>query len=351
MKYEMEIMGIQPFNDVYYKNCMYNPLLTGIYYCKGNITPFLSNDLFTYIFDESSLSVKYVQKRLESDIIFDMGIKIDFNIDQTDYINSIKENIISNIPIFIPIDRYYWTNASYNQGMYKKIHMPHFFLIYGYNDNKKEFFIIDVDDNGAGCYKSSINYYELLDCYNSFCDFIDTSNNSLFKHNLKMFRLICIDTDNNFANINLHLKIFKENFFEHKNILVEDLENIRKNQYFLSKCNFEEIFRDTKLLQPDQRDPYIREIVNPFFGIERAKIVQVYQIYTLFGERNDIFEILKKILNNFTIEKGLLLKMLLTNKDYDKTLQGILDKLDQIYELEHLYFDALESILKKEEHD
>ena len=48
-------LKMTPYNHVYYKNCFYNPLLTGIYYCGGNDLPFLANDFFSYKINDQSI--------------------------------------------------------------------------------------------------------------------------------------------------------------------------------------------------------------------------------------------------------------------------------------------------------
>lgn len=45
-------IDVSLFNDLFYKTCMYNPLLSGVYHLGGDAIPFLVNDIFSYRRDD-----------------------------------------------------------------------------------------------------------------------------------------------------------------------------------------------------------------------------------------------------------------------------------------------------------
>lgn len=345
MKEIVEIYDITPFNDVYYKNCLYNPLLTGIYFCNGSIVPFLSNDFFTYDFNkDEQLMIGYVMCKPETELIEEMGIGISPLLDKLDYVKDIKNSIENNTPVFIPIDRYSWTDPIYNQGFNKNMHMAHFFLVYGYDDNKKEFMVIDVDDNGDGCYKNRIQYEELIDSYDGFCKCIETSG-FLSDNKLRMFRLQkAVNFNKESYSTKVHEEIFKKNFINKKVCIREGLENLKRAREYYSENYFINYFKEISQLPFERRDTYISKIINPFFGIERAKIVQAYQAYKLFDLNNNIYQIPKKVLHHFMLLKNCILKMLYT-QNYDKLILSINENLDQIYQLENDYLLEIDSMI------
>ncbi|GEM_PF-6574759 len=331
---EYEIHNIEPFNDIFYKTCMYNPLLTGIYYSGGSVIPFLSNDFFTYSYNENEgfkLNGENIQAIPEFELIKDMGISIDNILNSENYIEDIKAAIDNEIPVFVPIDRYYWSDSSVNSGTYNIRHFPHYFLVFGYNDLENTFKVIDVAENGSGCFKYAINCNELIECYNGYCKFL--------RDDFKMFKIhpnSCYSNNSDFMNISKYALTYKNNFNEKKVETLSGLQNIKKAIDFYQSSH-----SDTSLiLKEDQRS-----ISMPFAFIERAKKVQMYQVYTFFGHKQQIFEPLKAIIDNLNVIKGLLLKIVITQTYSEKSINAVVNKLDQIYQLEISYYENLTSIL------
>lgn len=87
-------------------------------------------------------------------------------------IADIKESIDKDLPVFAPLDRYYWSDKNINSGFYTLLHFPHYILIFRYNDLDSTFKIIEVTKNVSGCYKYVIKYDELLECYNGRLEFL-----------------------------------------------------------------------------------------------------------------------------------------------------------------------------------
>lgn len=330
MLQKYEIHGIEPFSDVFYKNCAYNPLITGINYCGGSIYPFLSNDFFTYTYNETEgfkLNNNNIQVRPESEVIKNMGILFDYNIDQKEILEDIKKATLKNIPVYVPIDRYYWSNKQLNSPYYKTKHHPHYFLIYGFDNQQQEFCIFDTD--GTKTFGNKINYTELMECYDGFCEF--RKNETRICKLVKQKDLI---HGNTYIHKDTNRKVYKENFLNKKDILLDGLKNIKKAmEYYSNKSNL------TLILNEDQWETAV-----PFFFIQMAKKAQLYQVNVFFEERKEIVESIKMVIDYFNIVQGLLLKTLATQKYSEITMNGITSKLEQIYQLELNYYYKLEDI-------
>lgn len=329
-----EIPNIKPFSDVFYKTCMYNPLLTGVYYFNGSIMPFLANDFFTYQYNEKKgfrLLGKNIKPIPELRLINNMGIASDFNFNADNYVEEIKEALNSNFPVFVPIDRFYWSDEGTNTAFYNVRHFAHYFLAFGYNDIDQKFDIVDVIENNCNCFKSKIEYNELVECYQGFCKNLESDVKAF-----KMYRNTSVRSNKDLSCPEEYIAIHRMNFINYKEEIYNGLENIKKAIELYKNC----IDDSGELLKEDQVS-----ISMPFSFIERSKKAQMYQVYTFFGEKQEIFQCLKNIIDNFAVVKGLLLKMVIAQSCNEKSMNTVVERLEEIYRQEKNYYTMLTNML------
>lgn len=73
-------IDVSLFNDLFYKTCMYNPLLSGVYHLGGDAIPFLVNDFFSYRRDDKLGFIVHnrdIQIKSDFEVLQNMGIQFD----------------------------------------------------------------------------------------------------------------------------------------------------------------------------------------------------------------------------------------------------------------------------------
>jgi hypothetical protein len=162
-----ETLDVRPWNEVYYKDCLYNPLISAICYLGYAVEPLLANELFHYsysaqfILPVTSVSIEFVPVfRLLSGI--GVGAReFKGNLDLHDLI---RKAVAAKRLVLVNIDRFMWDDPRRNE-IYQKEHHEHTFLIHGFDDGTQEYDIVDV--GGNGCFRDRILYRRLEDGYAS----------------------------------------------------------------------------------------------------------------------------------------------------------------------------------------
>lgn len=140
-----QLTGIKPFNKFNFRSCYYHQLMAGLS-CLGlsgdNIL--LSDFIFVgedFTFDSTFFSSERVRQKLA-------GYK-------SKKTKLTKKLLIKSIdhgrPVIAGIDCFYWESR---KDTYRRIHDPHFILVYGYDLDKETLEIVDHD------YRNSFQYEE-----------------------------------------------------------------------------------------------------------------------------------------------------------------------------------------------
>jgi non-ribosomal peptide synthase protein (TIGR01720 family) len=166
------LKGIQPFNNVFYKDCFYNALFAAAGYFGICIEPFLANDAFCYSPREERLPL-YIQteSRSHEDIfrlIKHCGIEYVVTEVSRDIIKDIEWAITGGRPAVVRIDCYY---ESCRKDTYRKKHWPHTLLVTGFDQRLRQFYILEHTNIDSLDYaEQTISYEELVECYNGLLE-------------------------------------------------------------------------------------------------------------------------------------------------------------------------------------
>lgn len=153
------ISSFVPWKDIYYYNCLYTPLMSAVQHCGGDIFPFLVNDFFYYSTNckDPIFRISCDLIKLDSDAVIMNNAGLDIVPITCFSISLLKEILNNDVPIMTQVDRFFWCDES-NMDFYKKKHMSHALLIYGYADNT--FFAIDADSQ-SGINQRQISFDDL----------------------------------------------------------------------------------------------------------------------------------------------------------------------------------------------
>nr|WP_233168400.1 non-ribosomal peptide synthetase [Paenibacillus roseus] len=135
---------IEPFNDVFYKECFYHSLFPSIRYFERSLLPLLVNDTVVYKFDEANVhfQVGYESAVPLYNLLGSMGIAMDMRMAGRDVVGEIKQAVRSNKLAIVRIDCYYATDRTET---YQTKHWPHSWLVFGFDDSRQVFSVIEHD--------------------------------------------------------------------------------------------------------------------------------------------------------------------------------------------------------------
>ncbi len=174
-KVEKKIQNVYPYNDpqnytrgTEYINCFYSSLFSFLISNDKEILPYIANNIFYYGYSPNQQDLRF--KYGTQTILFqsleklneEQGIQlIEERISSDKIINYIIEHINEDKMISVKVDMY---ELSYRPDRYKKIHTPHAFIIYGYNQIKKKFYILDNPEN-SDYREMECSYTDLQNAY------------------------------------------------------------------------------------------------------------------------------------------------------------------------------------------
>lgn len=147
----------QPFNDLYYKSCLYNSLFPVVNVFGRNINTFLCSDMFVYTLEsaqaEPYLSAACMESAPPEAILEQLHLTAWYESPQGG--NGLKERLITGLArqsLFI-----LWVDSFYEparRDAYMKKHLAHTLLVYGYSEAQDQFIVLEHS------HKDALNYRE-----------------------------------------------------------------------------------------------------------------------------------------------------------------------------------------------
>lgn len=165
-----QIEGIEPFREFVYKGCFYSALFPIVKKYNRNIIRIIANEIMTYGFVEEgnmlSLTVNYEPMLNLKHCLQDMGVYFNNRMKCKDIVHELKASIKKKKPVIICIDCYF---SSIRKDMYQKQHWPHNLLVYGFDEEKECFQIIEHrNKESMGYQKMTMQYEDLKKAYEGY---------------------------------------------------------------------------------------------------------------------------------------------------------------------------------------
>ncbi|MGG4147667.1 hypothetical protein ABEW34_31625, partial [Paenibacillus algorifonticola] len=161
---------IQPFNDLFYKECFYHSLFPVLSYYQQSLLPILANDTVIYRYDEDTVhfQVEYAAAKPIEQLLLGIGIRTETRTVGHSVIEELKQAVLSNKPVIVRIDCYYASNRAET---YKKQHWPHSWLVFGFDDSKQMFGVVEHDHIERLTYeKRWVSYEDALQGHLGYMD-------------------------------------------------------------------------------------------------------------------------------------------------------------------------------------
>jgi len=325
--------NIEPFNDVFYKNCFYNSSFPVLKYYGKSVITFLINDVLVYTFDAASpslkLSTQYVMCDTVENVLEREGVALKVIDVADDVVGEIIKSINNKLPVVIWVDCFF---ASIRADAYKKNHWPHTWLVYGFNEAKKKFYIIEHTHRDNLTYtRQEVSFNELTDSYYGYVKNFRNKNDT--SPTYYEFSMINGDESCGQGSEDMmqdYRSKYVSNMLSKNNLLSEGLESIK-----IFKRKFLKVISDEELLKKNAE-----HILSGVNDIINAKNVEKYKIRELFKENESLMQNIDGIIGKWTDIRVVLGKYIYTSMYKKEKFILAADKLEQIYNLEKDYLEC-----------
>lgn len=331
------IKNIEPFNELFYRNCFFNLAMAVISHYRCNIATLLVNDVQYYIYQKNnvnSIGTEYISNKSIESVMETERISINIKEKCGDIANEIIVALRKQRPVIICVDSYFYETVITSKT--EKSHWLHYLLVYGYDDKKKIFHIIEQRYQEKLSYeKREISYYDLVNSYNGY---FTNSEASLQETSYYEFyiedssKINCLEelVHSNIRN----RKVFLENIITNQYQIIEGVDKLLE-----FKQDLEEVYNHQESL-----DAYIENLVEGLNKITNAKKVEEYKLKNLFGDRNDILEHIGTIIENWTSLRAILAKYMYSKVFIKAQIAEKLTNIGAVHEQEHKIIECLTKI-------
>lgn len=327
------IDNIEPYNDVFYKDCFYNSAFPIVKHFNKDILIYLVNDIIAFEGTKSAhmpLAAEYFPVKSLEDVMKEEGIQCKTQAVCQDLEAEVKAAIDMKHPVIVWIDCFYKEDRT---DTYKKVHWPHSLLIYGYNEERQVFFIVEHEFRDNLSYKKKvISYANLEEAYQGYLENYHNDKSVPTFSSYSLDESITAITDRAAA-----FAIFVQNQKNSKEAVYGGLERLK------TFCSY---FKNL-ILDKEKLARGVEEVVNGLNTIINIKRVEEYKL-TLIAQ-ND-FEGIKSLQESITLWSSLrsiMAKYLFSSVYKEKSMQKAVKAIDEIYTLESVYTDSLYKWIEK----
>lgn len=321
---EVVLEGFEPFNDVFYKDCFYNAFFSVLKKYGRNIEHFLVNDLLVYGYDEANpyfIEIKYEEIKPLPSLANQVGISLELTNVSNDIVNDIRYVLMHQKACIVQVDVYY---SPERKDTFQKKHWSHTLLVYGYNDSKGVFYILEHSDIDALDYKeSTITYRDLERCYRGALTELIKDNQ---QPTLYVFDRI---TENNGIIVDAK-EVMLENIRNHVDAVQANTEKLKSFANALACIAGDKI--------------KLKNIMNALFfsfrNILIAKKSEKYKMDNILGN-SDISDIMYNIVAKWEMMTNIIEKINVTGVYKDSSLGKIVMTLESLSVVENQLYQKI----------
>lgn len=326
--------GIEPFNEIFYKDCFFNSFFAVANYFKRNGDRIFANDTFVYSQtdkkDPLNLEVEYITDEALVDLIEQCGIKTRNVVISNDIIRDIKMAIAFDKPAVVSVDCYY---EPIRRDTYQKKHWAHMLLVYGYDDSQQVLNIIEhTDINGLDYTHKTIAYEDMIECYNGL-----HANFNIREGYPSFMEFYAEDTNFISDNEIKYHNILARNMMKNKEILFTRLKRIKEFEEEVNSV----IISETDLSLNIDKLSFI------FTELLKAKYAETYRISKIIEIDAGVNESMNKIINSIKLMKNIIDKYKYSKIYREKSIKTISDEFSGLYDLEVKYYSQLFTLLEQ----
>mgnify|MGYP001072569623 FL=1 len=331
---EQIISGMEPFNDVFYRqDCFYNSLFPVIAKYSNNISSILVKDIICYETTKQGegIGIIYQNVGLKSlnEILREEGI----GVITEPFCYQITEQIIQDLmqqhPVIVYVDCFY---EPFREDTYKTEHLAHTLLVYGFHAEAREFYIIEhVQKNSLSYDYKTIKYEDLAQAYYGYKENFGENLAQIPSYYL-FFKL---DEINPIHDLQYYQQAFARLMQDNAEIVFGSLECLREYIEFIS----------LKIMDQDYINSHCSVMVSDYSTIISAMVVEKYRVDTLFGQVYGMSSSLEQIIGMWTqirnsFGKYMYMSDSMRNVQYQK-ITGLVTLFQTIYQNQCNYIRRL----------
>lgn len=175
----VKLEPIRPFNKFGCKSCYYHHLVSCYGYLGVGAEAILGNQMGFYRFHKQAGPSVYTHDLLSpAELEAETGVR---EVCMKPPKNLVKELIASlraGKPVILAVDTYY---LPYREDLYKKLHVMHYILVYGYNAARKTFICMEhMFANSLRYSEKEISFRTLTTAHKRYMEFLHKDNPRVF---------------------------------------------------------------------------------------------------------------------------------------------------------------------------
>ena len=322
---EKKIEGLQPYNEIFYRNCFYNSFFPIVKFYGGKIEEFLINDIPNYKWNsnDKSLSIDFLAVEKMEEILRRQKINENKMYASKNIIMDIKKSIDEDKPVIIYIDCFY---EPLRKDTYLKVHLPHTLLIYGYDDMEEELKIIEHRNKDGLTYDfKTLGYEELEKAYDSMLQryYINELKHVYYDYKPDISRQVKNENRS-------YWEIYRHNIRNNMDTLIQGVESIKLFQTALNDMVF----------NVDVLNQGAEQLTNTLNDIINAKIAEKYKLKLIKGGTSEVLQQLDDIIQNWSIIRIEIVRFMYSGVYEQSNFLPIKQLLNHVYLVENNYLEG-----------
>jgi amino acid adenylation domain-containing protein/non-ribosomal peptide synthase protein (TIGR01720 family) len=326
------LKNVQPYNDLFYKDCSYNSFFSICNYYDVDVAHFLLNDIISYHYDDNKsgvkLDVNYSPINKDEELLRKIGLGTTTINYSPNLIEDIKFSINEKNPVILSVDCFY---SPIRLDMYKKQHWSHSLLVYGYDDLEEVVHVIEQNDINSLTYRrTTLSYQSLLEAYNGYI-----TNFRKGEKDVSVLKFYKIDNwDMEISRVDNRNELILGFASKVLNSRKEILNGIDMIPNFMS--DFKELIKDENEIKKN-----IKSILVMLNNIINSKTVEKYRIEKILMLEDDLTKMLDDVIESWDIIRRYMTKFIYSSKFSGKMVDACLERLGNIFDFEAQYNEKL----------
>ncbi|WP_051217179.1 DUF1839 family protein [Paenibacillus assamensis] len=320
---------MEPFNDLYYRNCFYNSFFPVVNHFGGSILPFLLNDVIGFHRSEHTegaggYELRYQEVQPIETLFSQFHLTVHTGSEFTNITEEIIQRIRQGHPVIVWIDSYY---VPFRKDAYQKQHVDHTILIYGCDEHSQKFHIFEHDRRENLTYKPCmIDYEDLVRACRGFQDHFQQQEQRVayyiteFNHGASPWKPELAELQQLFAN----------NQLQNRRLLDESIAVLHQFVGWIKAVSSsEELYKQE-----------IEVIVETLNQILNAKQVEGYRLTALYGADAAVVVAHQACVEQWeTIRKGSVRFLYVPTYQMDR-IEAMHARLERLWEAEQQFLST-----------
>ncbi|MBE7057151.1 MAG: hypothetical protein E7388_06925 [Ruminococcaceae bacterium] len=305
----MILKNFKPYNHLDYFDCYYKAMFHIMDYFGIDVYRFLLNQLYVYKYcDEGKYSFSLFQYSLQQDTLEYTGLVREKVLINDNPILQINQKIESSKPVMFLMDCFY---IPFRIDTYNSVHTSHFICIYGFNNKRNIFNIIDHD------YVNSFAYREHELSYDALLDYI----NAYKKNNLYFYAFSKDESID--QSDKSYIQEYSNVVLRNKNLLNDGIRRL---------YDFIDFF--TSELQSSTANEFVEKIMIVIVNITRS-VKQREDLLKAYILDSQLIMFLEAISQKWTVIRSLLFKFVRYEQDKKLSLiPNVCNYIKEVFEME-----------------